>query len=46
MNYKSFIGIDVSKLTFDVHVHSTNQKKEFSNSGKGYLLLMQWLIKE
>lgn len=46
MNYKSFIGIDVSKLTFDVHIHSSNQKKEFNNSGKGYLLLMQWLIKE
>lgn len=46
MNYRSFIGIDVSKLTFDAHIHSNNQKKLFSNNDKGYSLLIEWLIKE
>lgn len=43
MNYNLFIGIDVSKLTFDAHVHSSNQKKQFNNNEKGYFLLMDWL---
>jgi transposase len=46
MNYRSFIGIDVSKLTFDAHVHRSNQKKQFRNDDKGHLLFLKWLTTE
>jgi transposase len=35
MKYKAFIGVDVSKLTIDAHLHGINVSKTFSNNEKG-----------
>lgn len=43
MNYRSFIGIDVSKLTLDVYLHQEKQKQQFANDIKGYQSLCKWL---
>ena len=43
MNYKSFMGIDVSKLTLDVYIYHKKQKQQFTNDFKGYQLLCKWL---
>lgn len=45
MNYKAFIGIDVSKLTFDVFIYGKSLKQQFINSEKGFLSLVKWLQK-
>lgn len=33
MNFKNFVGIDVSKATIDVFVHGANQHRKFPNAG-------------
>jgi transposase len=43
MNYRSFIGIDVSKLTFDVYVYHNKLKQQFTNNYTGYQSLCKWL---
>ncbi|HEY0668702.1 MAG TPA: transposase [Sphingobacteriaceae bacterium] len=45
MNYNSFIGIDVSKLTFDVFVYGKFLKKQFDNTDKGFVCFIKWLKK-
>jgi transposase len=43
MHYTAFIGIDVSKLTFDAFIHAKNLKQPFANNAKGFALLLRWL---
>ena len=40
------IGIDVSKLTLDVMVRTTNVHKQFSNDAKGFKQIITWLSKQ
>lgn len=45
--YKSFIGIDVSKLTIDVCIVNNegfDQHREFENDKKGFKKMQAWLI--
>ncbi len=35
MNIKETIGIDMSKLTFDVRIHTNQMYETFENSKKG-----------
>lgn len=45
MNYNSFIGVDVSKLSFDAFIYGKSLKKQFSNSEKGFSSFISWLKK-
>jgi transposase len=40
------IGIDVSKLTLDVFVRTTNVHKQFSNDSKGFKQIISWITKQ
>lgn len=40
------IGIDVSKLTLDVYIRTTNIHKQFNNDTKGFKQIISWLIKQ
>ena len=40
------IGIDVSKLTLDVTIRTTNVHKQFSNDTKGFKQIISWLTKQ
>ena len=40
------IGIDVSKLTLDVFIKTTNVHKQISNDTKGFKELISWLSKQ
>lgn len=42
MEIKETIGIDVSKLTLDAHIHSNRQSTVFENSEKGFAKLVKW----
>lgn len=44
-NYVDVIGIDVSKLTIDAHIHNSAVHRVFSNTAKGYKSLLSWLEK-
>ena len=39
------IGIDISKLTFDVRIHSSQVYHQFENSIKGFEKLLKWTYK-
>ena len=39
------VGIDISKLTFDVRIYSTQAYAQFKNSNKGYTKLIKWVYK-
>lgn len=41
-NYLDVIGIDVSKLTIDAHIHKRGVHRVFSNTVKGYRALVSW----
>lgn len=41
-NYSDVIGIDVSKLTIDAHIHNRLVHRVFSNTPKGYKALLFW----
>ena len=41
-NYSDVIGIDVSKLTIDAHIHNRLVHRVFSNTAKGYKALLFW----
>ena len=43
---KEFVGIDVSKLTLDVHLHVKNLHCVFSNDSKGLLSMFSWIHKQ
>lgn len=40
------IGIDVSKLTLDLYVRTTNVHKQFSNDLKGFKQIISWSTKQ
>ena len=39
------VGIDMSKLTFDVRVHSTQSYAQFENTNEGFKQLLNWVYK-
>ena len=43
--YEDVVGIDVSKLTIDAHLHKRGLHHLFSNTYKGYVSLMKWTEK-
>jgi transposase len=45
MEIKQTIGIDISKLTFDVRIHSNQCYQVFDNNTKGFKNLMKWAEK-
>ncbi len=45
MKIKQTIGIDISKLTFDVCIHSNQMHKVFKNSKEGFKQLIKWVKK-
>lgn len=44
-NYVDVIGIDVSKLTIDAHIHNRALHRVFPNTPKGYKALLHWAEK-
>lgn len=40
------IGIDISKLTIDVHIRTLNLHKQFSNDSKGFKRMICWVTKQ
>ena len=44
MKIKEVAGIDVSKATLDVFIHSTGQRNVFDNWYKGHVKLMDWVL--
>jgi len=45
-NYADVIGIDISKLTIDAHLHKKGSHRLFSNTTKGFIKLLFWVKKE
>lgn len=45
MNFKEIIGIDLSKETFDVRIHTNQVYAHFENSNKGFKKLIKWVDK-
>ncbi|WP_026775806.1 IS110 family transposase [Polaribacter sp. Hel_I_88] len=45
MKIKQTIGIDISKLTFDVRIHSNQCYQSFENNSKGFKALVKWVEK-
>ena len=45
MNFSTIIGIDVSKLTLDLHVLPNNQDCQTKNDEKGFKEIVKWLAK-
>jgi len=43
MRIKQTIGIDISKLTFDVRIHSNQMFHQFENIDKGFKKLIKWV---
>jgi len=43
-NINETIGIDVSKLTFDARVHTSQSIQEFDNTPSGYKKLVKWVL--
>jgi transposase len=43
MQYNTFIGIDISKLTIDVFIHGMNFHKQFGNDQQGFLAMLHWV---
>ncbi len=46
MDFSTIIGIDVSKLTLDVHVLPNNQDFQTKNDEKGFKEIVKWLAKD
>lgn len=44
-NYADVIGIDVSKLTIDAHIHHRGKHRVFKNTPKGFKALILWTDK-
>lgn len=42
-NVSESVGIDISKLTIDVHLHRLNEHRQFVNSEKGFKGMLKWL---
>lgn len=45
MKFKETIGIDVSKLTIDVVIHSSGRHKQFKNTKEAYSDMIAWVKK-
>lgn len=45
MKFKEFIGIDISKLKFDVRIHSNQKESVFENNNTGFKNMMKWVMK-
>lgn len=45
MNFKNFVGIDVSKATIDAFIHGANQHRQFPNAGRGFEAMCVWIRK-
>jgi len=45
MKFKEFIGIDISKLKFDVRIHSDQAYSVFENKNSGFIKLINWIEK-
>lgn len=45
MKIKEIVGIDISKLTIDVVIHTTKNYKVFDNKIKGFKKLLKWIYK-
>jgi len=45
MKIKQTIGIDISKLTLDVCMHTTQNHQTFDNNNKGFKQLIKWVEK-
>jgi len=45
-NYADVIGIDISRLTIDAHLHRKGSHRLFSNTTKGFIKLLSWIKKE
>ncbi|HUH19354.1 IS110 family transposase [Albibacterium sp.] len=43
MHCKTFVGIDVSKSTFDAFIHGTDHHKQFPNLERGFESLCKWI---
>ena len=43
---KESIGIDVSKATLDVFIHTKRLHKQFLNNRKGFALMLKWVNNE
>lgn len=39
------VGIDISKLSFDVRIHSTQAYEQFNNTNQGFSKLLKWVYK-
>jgi len=39
------VGIDISKLTFDARVHTSQVYQSFDNDAKGYRDLVSWVTR-
>jgi transposase len=45
-NVEESVGIDVSKLTIDVHLFKKNKHHQFVNKNKGFKEMLNWIKKE
>lgn len=45
MKIKQTIGIDISKLTFDVRIHSNQMYDFFDNANEGFKKMLKWVNK-
>jgi len=45
MEFYETIGIDISKATFDVHMHKHELSAQFDNTEKGFKKFQQWIEK-
>jgi transposase len=43
--FKEFVGIDISKLKFDVRIHSNQRFSVFENNNTGFKSMMNWVKK-
>lgn len=44
MEFKEIIGIDISKKTFDAHLHNSDKHQQFENNLKGFIALLKWTM--
>ncbi len=45
MKIKQTIGIDISKLTFDVRIYNNQMYASFNNENKGFTEMLKWVTK-
>lgn len=45
MSFKTHVGIDVSKLKFDVYIKENESYNQFRNDKSGFVSMIQWLQK-